>query len=79
MADHFAVAAIDDEEQSVRVRQTGRETLRSVLARPVDVDARVAGTSVLREQCAAAGDKPLDVGLFGPADDHLMPFITHGL
>lgn len=28
MADHFAVAAIGDEEQSVRVRQTGRETLR---------------------------------------------------
>jgi hypothetical protein len=51
----------------------------SLLVRPVDVDARIPGTGVLGEQRAAARDKPFDVGRFGPADDHLMPLITHGL
>jgi hypothetical protein len=41
--------------------------------------SRIPGTGVLGEQRAAARDKPFDVGRFGPADDHLMPLITHGL
>ncbi|WP_329367516.1 hypothetical protein [Streptomyces sp. NBC_01483] len=62
---HHLAAAIGDQEQPVRVRQTGRETLCSVLVRPVDVDAWIPGTGVLGEQRAAARDKPFDVGRFG--------------